>query len=99
MGNTTGTGATQIIAAPSATRRLYITAVECGPTDAGTMAVRATLNDAGATVIVIPNAGNGGGNNMTFPSPLTVAGATALTFTMLSGVTTAYCNAQGFSGN
>lgn len=98
-GNATGTGATTIIAAPSATRRLYITAVECGRTDAGTTAVRATLNDDGTTVIVIPNSGGGGGNNITFPSPLTVPAGTALTFTMSSGVTTAYCNAQGFSGN
>lgn len=98
-GNTTGTGATTIIAAPSATRRLYITAVECGRTDAGTTAVRATLNDDGTTVIVIPNSGGGGGNNMYFANPLTVPAGTALTFTMSGGVTTAYCSAQGFSGN
>jgi hypothetical protein len=96
-GSSTDTAAHTIIAAPSATRRLYITAVECGRTDAGTTAIRVTLNDDGTTVIVLPNAGNGGGSN--FSSPLTVAAATAFKFTASSGVTTVYCNAQGFSGN
>jgi hypothetical protein len=50
-------------------------------------------------VVVLPNAGNGGTNNMTFPHPLTVPPATALKFTASSGVSTLYCSAQGFSGN
>jgi hypothetical protein len=57
------------------------------------------LNDDGGTVIGLPNSGGGGGSNVVFASPLTVPAATALTFTASSGVTTVYCNAQGFSGN
>ena len=34
---------------------------------------------------------------MTFPNPLMVAGA--FKFTASSGVSTLYCNAQGFTGN
>jgi hypothetical protein len=41
-------------------------------------------NDAGATVIVIPNCGGGGYVPV---SPLTVPAATALTFTMSAAVT------------
>jgi hypothetical protein len=95
----TGTGATQIIAAPTTTRRIYVTSVQCGRNDAGTSAIFATLNDNASTVVVVPNSGGGGGSNMTFPSPLTVPAATALTFQASSGVTTLYCNAQGYTGN
>jgi hypothetical protein len=98
-GNATGTGATTIIAAPTATRRIYVTAVQCGRTDAGSTGIFVTLNDNASTVIVVPNTGSGGGNNMPFPSPLTVPPATALTFTASSGVSTLYCDAQGFTGN
>src|SRR5580704_57960 len=34
-GSATGTGATTIITAPSNTRRIYVTSVQCGRTDAG----------------------------------------------------------------
>jgi hypothetical protein len=95
----TTTAQTTIIAAPSSTRRLYIKSVECGRNDAGTTAIIATLNDDAATVVVIPNSGGGGANSMSFGSPLTVATATAFKFTASSGVTTLYCNAQGFTGN
>jgi hypothetical protein len=98
-GNTTNNSATTIIAAPTATRRIYVTSVECGRTDAGTSAIFVTLNDTSSTIVVIPNSGGGGGNTMWFKSPLTVPAATALTFTASSGVTTLYCNAQGFTGN
>jgi hypothetical protein len=99
-GSTTGTGATTIIAAPTTTRRIYVTAVQCGRTDAGTTGIYVTLNDNASTIIVVPNTAGGGGNNMPFPSPLTVPAATALTFTSSGpGVSTLYCNAQGFTGN
>jgi hypothetical protein len=52
-----------------------------------------------ATVMVVPNSGGGGGNTMLFESPLMVATATAFKFTASSGVSTLYCNAQGFDGN
>jgi hypothetical protein len=99
-GSATGTGATTIIAAPTTTRRIYVTAVQCGRTDAGTTGIYVTLNDNASTIIVVPNTGGGGGNNMPFPSPLTVPAATALTFTSSGpGVSTLYCDAQGFTGN
>jgi hypothetical protein len=98
-GNATGTGATQIIAAPTNTRRIYVTSVQCGRNDAGTSAIRASLNDNAGTVLVIPNSGGGGANNMQFPSPLTMPAATALTFTSSASTSTVYCNAQGFTGD
>jgi hypothetical protein len=98
-GNATGTSATTIIPAPSNTRRIYVTSAQCGRNDTGTSAIRATLNDNAGTVLVVPNTGSGGGNTMQFPAPLTMPAATALTFTASAGVTTLYCNAQGFTGN
>jgi hypothetical protein len=98
-GSATNTAATQIIAAPSSTRRIYVTGVQCARNDAGTSAVFVTLNDTSSTVIVLPNSGGGGGSNMVFASPLTVASATALTFTASGSISTIYCNAQGFTGN
>ena len=85
------------VAAPSGARVNYITAAQCGRTDAGTSAIYVTFNDDASTIMVLPNSGGGGGNNMTFPSPLMVAGA--FKFTASSGVSTLYCNAQGFTGN
>ena len=99
-GSATGTGATTIIASPGANLRIYVTGVQCGRTDAGTTGIFVTLNDTSSTVVVLPNAGNGGGNNMYFtPSPLTMARGTALTFTASSGVSTVYCDAQGYAAN
>jgi len=99
-GSGTDTAAHNIIAAPSITGyRYYITAIQCGRTDAGTSPIRATFNDDGSTVLVIPNAGNGGTNGAIFPAPLTVPRTTAFTFTASSGVSTLYCNAQGYQDN
>jgi hypothetical protein len=98
-GSATGTGATTIIAAPSATRRIYVRSVACGRNDAGTTAIFVTFNDTSSTVMVLPNSGGGGANNMAFASPLTVPAATAFTFTASTGISTVYCNAQGFTGN
>jgi hypothetical protein len=97
-GNTTGTGATTIIAAQAAGIKMYISSLQCFRTDAGTTAIFATLNDGASTIIGIPNGGGGGGNNIVFQIPLVVAAATALTFTASGGVTTLYCNAQGYQG-
>jgi hypothetical protein len=98
-GSATSTAATQIIAAPTVTRRIYVRSAACARTDAGTSAIFVTFNDVSSTVMVLPNSGGGGGNNMVFASPLTVATATAFTFTSSAGTTTVYCNAQGFTGN
>jgi hypothetical protein len=53
-GSATGTGATQIIPAPS--QNIYVTAVRCGRTDAGTTAMYVTFNDDGSTTMMLPNA-------------------------------------------
>jgi hypothetical protein len=99
-GSGTDTNPHNIIAAPSITgARYYITGIQCGRTDAGTSASRVTLNDDAATVIVLPNAGNGGGANVSFPVPLTVPRATALTMTSSASISTVYCSAQGFLAN
>jgi len=99
-GSATDTAAHAIIAAPSVTgNRYYITSVQCGRTDAGTTASRVTLNDDGATVLVLPNAGNGGANNAVFPTPLTVPRTSALTMTSSASISTVYCSAQGYVTN
>jgi hypothetical protein len=99
-GSGTDTNPHNIIAAPSiAGYRYYITGVQCGRTDAGTAASRVTFNDDGATVVVLPNAGNGGGSNVVFPVPLTVPRTTAFTMTSSASISTVYCSAQGYTGN
>jgi hypothetical protein len=100
-GSGTDTAAHTIIATPTSpsARRIYVSSVQCFRTDAGTTAIRVTLNDDASTVIGLPNSGGGGGSNLVFASPLTVPAATALTFTASTGTSTVYCNAQGFSGN
>jgi hypothetical protein len=98
-GSATDTSATTIIAAVSNVRRIYVTAAQCGRTDAGTTAVRVTFNDDAATVMVLPNSGGGGFVPVVFPSPLTVAASSGFKFTASGSISTIYCNAQGFTGN
>lgn len=95
----TTTGATEIIAAQGSGVKIYVSSMQCGRDDAGTSPITVTFNDTVSTVLVIPNAGNGDGSNPVFPVPLQVAANTHLTFTASSGVTTLYCNAQGYSGS
>jgi hypothetical protein len=78
-GSATGTGATAIIAAVSTARRIYVTAAQCGRTDAGTTAIHVTLNDDASTVIVLPNSGGGSFVPVVFPNPLTVRDTAATT--------------------
>lgn len=98
-GSATDTSATTIIAALTAPRRIYVTAAQCGRTDAGTTAVRVTFNDDASTVMVLPNSGGGGFVTAQFPSPLTVAASSGFKFTASGSISTIYCNAQGFTGN
>ena len=91
----TGTGATTIIASAGGSLKNYITAVQCGRTDAGATAITITFNDSASTVVVLPS---GGATNITFPTPLATAAATAFQFTSGTGVTTLYCSAQGYTG-
>jgi hypothetical protein len=95
----TGTSATTIIAAPTTTRLIYVTAVQCGRNDTGTTASYVTFNDNAATIMVLPNSGGGGANTMTLSHPLVVPAATAFKFTSSASISTVYCNARGFSGN
>jgi hypothetical protein len=94
----TGTGATTIIAAQGSNVKTYITGVQCGRSDAGTSAITITLNDTATSVLVLPNTGGGGGNNVAFNVPLVTAANTAFTFTASGSTTTVYCSAQGFKG-
>lgn len=94
----TNTGATTLIAAQGAGIKEYISSLQCGRTDAGTTAMRVTLNDNASTNIVIPNSGGGGMISTVFQIPLIVAANTALTFTPSASVTTVWCNAQGYQG-
>ena len=96
--SSTNTSAHTLIAAGGAGIKTYITAIQCGRTDAGTSAIAVTFSNAAADVMVIPNNGGGGGNNQTFPVPLATAANTAFTFTSGTSTSTVYCSAQGFSG-
>jgi len=85
--------------APSGGQFAYVTRVECGRDDSGTLAAWVTLNDTASTIIVLPPSG---GNNPVFDPPLRVnAVNTAPTFTPstpLLGTKGAGCAAQGFNG-
>jgi hypothetical protein len=95
----TGTAATTIIAAQGTGVKIYITGVQCGRNDAGTTASTVTFDDGAATTIVLPNAGSGGINTISFNTPLVVAANTAFTFQSSASITTVYCNAQGYIGS
>ena len=101
-GSTTAGTATTFTGASNSTLKTYITAIQCGRSDAGTTPITVAINDAAGTpvlltTLVLPNSGGGGGNNVSFPSPL-VASATnpGITFTASSAVATLYCSAQGY---
>lgn len=91
----TDTSAHTIIASAGGSLKNYITAVQCGRTDAGSSALTITFNDSASTVVILPA---GGATNITFPTPLATAAATAFQFTFGTGVTTGYCSAQGYTG-
>ncbi len=94
--SSTGNTAVTLIAAPSSQYYIAVRSIHAGRSDAGATAITVLLNDMAGTEIVVPNAGSGGGNNMSFDPPLQVAKGYALTFTPSAGVTTLYMNAQGF---
>jgi hypothetical protein len=96
-GSATNTAATTLITQPGGDRRMFITSIAFGRNDAGTTAVKVTLNDDASTVIVLPNSGGGGEVVLTWLTPLTVTGS--LTFTSSASTSTVYCTATGYSGN
>lgn len=91
----TDTSTMTVIAAPD-TGRLCVTSLQLGRNDAGTTAITVTLNDAKATVLVVPNSGGGGSVPVVFDTPLILPAKTALTAKASSGVTTLFVSAQGF---
>lgn len=91
----TTTTATTIIAAP-VSNSLYVRSVHCSRDDAGTSAMRVTLNDDVTTTILLPNNGGGGANNVNYDPPLKVSATTALQFTASAAITTVRCNAQAY---
>ena len=100
-GSTTTNTAFNIITFNSgwnANYHIYVNAVQCGRTDAGTSAITVTFNDTASTVMVVP-ASHGGYVTFNSPSTLDVAANTNFTGTASSGVTTLYCSAQGFVAN
>lgn len=94
----TSTGAITVIASAGTGLKNYITSVQLGRSDAGTTPVTITFNDSASTVVVLPGLTGGSTLPITFPVPLATAAATAFKFTCSSGVTTAYCSAQGYAG-
>lgn len=92
--STVGTAVT-LKAAQGSGIKIYVTAAQCFREDAGATPIHATLNDGAGTMIPAPA---GAGAGFPFPTPLVVAANTALTFTMSSAVTTAWCQFQGFKG-
>jgi len=95
----TGTSAITIFAA-SGTSGIseYMTSIQIGRSDNGTTAITATVTDGTLSFVwVVPNSGGGGGNNITFPTPIKFATNHAVTCTASGGVTTFYCYAQGFN--
>lgn len=91
--NTTGTGATTIIASAGGSLKNYVTGLQCSNTSATTVTI--TMSDSASSVFIVPA---NGGSNISFAIPLATAAATAFTFTSSSGVTTLYCSAQGYTG-
>lgn len=91
----TDTSAHTIIASAGGSLKNYITALQCGRTDAGATAIVLTLSDAASTVVILPS---GGATNIQFPIPLATAAATAFQVTSGTGVSTLYCSAQGYTG-
>jgi hypothetical protein len=100
--NTTSTAADAIITFGggwNTAYHIYVSGLQCGRTDAGTSAIKVTLNDSASTVLVLPNSGGGSWVTASFPHPLQVAADTNLTMTISTNTTTVYCSAQGFVAN
>jgi hypothetical protein len=77
--------------------KVYATSLQLMRNDSGTSAITVTLNDAQSSVFVLPDAGNGGSWGMSFPMPLAWAADTTPSCTASSGVTTLYCELEGFA--
>ena len=101
--NTTAGSATTLIQLAAVTYKIYMTGLQCFRTDAGTSEIYVTLNDTATSVFGIPPVTSGGGfifTNMASPLVVTaaVSSKTTLQFTVSTGTTTVFCNAQGYYG-
>jgi len=94
----TGTGATALIASQGGSLKIYPTSISCGNSGATTTAV-AFENGSGGTTLATLVVPAGGGNNVTFPTPLTgMSAATGFYMASGSSTTTLYCNVTAYSG-
>jgi hypothetical protein len=97
-GSSTTTAAITLLAASgNATLKEYLAGIQCTRTDAGTAAISVAVSEGTKTrTFAVPDGGGGGGLAVNFIVPIAFAANTAVTATPSAGVTTLYCNAQGF---
>ncbi len=93
-GSATDGSAHNIFASQGTGLRSYITNLSFSNTSATTITV--AVSDGTTTFTFIVPAG--GGTNLNFSVPLRFAAATAVTYTVSTGVSTVYVNAAGFKG-
>jgi len=88
---------TQAIAAQAAGIKIYMTAFSCSNTGSGTSSIDFTSGSGGSEMwnTIVPS---GGGSNMTLPSPVSTAAATALFVTNGTASTTIKCSVSGYIG-
>jgi hypothetical protein len=89
--SSTDTSAHQLIAAAAAGVKNYVTGLQCTNSSATDSDI--TLNNSTSWSTTLKA---GAGTNVVFATPISTAAATALNFTMGTGVSTVKCNAQGY---
>lgn len=97
--STVGSTAVTLFSSQGSGVKTYITSIQCFRSDAGTSAVTVTFSDSASTVWVLPNSGGGGGVAQNFPEPLVTAANATFSFQMGANISTAFCNAQGYTGS
>ena len=94
-GSSTTTAAIALLAASgSASLKEYLAGIQCTRSDAGTTSITVAVSEGTKTRTFVVPAGAGFG--FSFIVPIAFAANTAVTATPSAGVTTLYCNAQGF---
>lgn len=88
---------TSVISAQGAGVKIYMTAFSCANTGANTSLIQFTSGSGGSVLwtSIIPA---GGGSNMTLPTPVSTAAATALYLTTSTASTSMYCSITGYAG-
>jgi hypothetical protein len=92
------TGAADLIAAPGAGTRLYITSISASNTNA-TTAVRVDFLDGATTIASFQLAKAGGGVAYTLPTPVRLSDNTALRVDLSAAVTDVRFSAQGYTAD